>query len=123
MKRFVFLLFIFGWALAAPLTPLTGIPVLPDNTVVKMISQDLTSNYATGIIRRNTLILTAENARLPANETVHLWIGVPNEETRSFKVVVSKDGKDCHLEIKGEKISFATLLREAYNVKLEWKAP
>ena len=123
MKHFLAWLFLFGWALAAPLQPLPNLPSLPEASRVEVVGQDLKVKHATGIVSKKTLTLIADKARLPALIKVNLWVAVPYDDVQNFVGTVSRDGKDILLEVGKEKVSFAETLNEAYNVKLEWKAP
>lgn len=116
-------LFCIGWALAAPVLPLPNVPALPDASRVEVIGQDLKVKHATGVVSRKTLTLVADRARLPASSRVQVWIAAPGEDVQNIAGVVNATGKDILLEVGKDKVSFEETLREAYGVRLEWKAP
>jgi hypothetical protein len=109
-------------AFAAPLQPLPDVPNLPEATRIDVVGQDLKVKHATGVILKKTLTLIADKARLPAYAKVNLWVAVPYNDVKNLSGTVSKDGKDIFLELNKEKVSFEEILREVYNIKLEWKA-
>ncbi len=122
--RLLALLLIISTALAAALPPLPGVSSLPDGTEVVIFSADAQSKLAKGAVKLRVLTLTALNDKLTPNDKVAVWISVPLKNTsnlKSFTGTVSKDGLDVNLEIENAKVSFSQTLKEAYNVKLEWK--
>jgi hypothetical protein len=124
--RLLALLLIISTALAAALPPLPGVSSVPDGTEVVIFSADAQSKLAKGAVKTRVLTLTALNDKLNQNEKVEVWLGVPTKpsydlKSFSFTGTVSKDGTDVNLEIANNKVSFTQTLKEAYNVKLEWK--
>jgi hypothetical protein len=84
--------------IATALAPWPGIPALPNGTGVTVLRQDGLARRAIGEIEYRQLVLQAQNARLPANEEVAIWLSLPNET--SPKVLLgraSSDGQDVWL--------------------------
>jgi hypothetical protein len=103
--------------IATALAPWPGIPALPNGTGVTVLRQ---------------------NARLPANEEVAIWLSLPNET--SPKVLLgraSSDGQDVWLtgsdaagNTSGAMVlssqsrsSFRQVLKDAYRIELRFKEP
>ena len=121
--KYWFWLLCIGWALATPMLPLPNVPNLPDASRIEVIGQDLKVKHATGVVSKKVLTLVADKARLPASSKVQVWIAAPGENVQNIAGMVSTNGKDILLEVGKDKVSFEETLREAYGVKLEWKAP
>ncbi|MFN3266403.1 MAG: hypothetical protein ACK41E_06130 [Deinococcales bacterium] len=115
------LILLCGWALTAPL--LSGVPTLPDTSRVEVVGQDLKVKYATGMVSKKVLTLTADKARLPTAARVNVWVAVAGEDVKNFVGVATRDGKDITLELGKERLSFEEILREGYGIRLEWKVP
>ncbi len=122
MKRLVATLLVLGSALAAPLLPLPGVPSLPETTQIQVMSHNAQAQYASGAVRKNVLSLVAKNKSLPSLERVHLWVTIPGGDPESFPGVATFTGQDVLIEIGREKLSLQQVLREAYNIKLEWRS-
>jgi hypothetical protein len=122
--RLLALLFIISTALAAALPPLPGVSSMPDGTEVVIVSGDAQSKLAKGVVKLRILTLSALRDKLTPLDKVEVWISVPLKNTsdlKSFPGLVNKDGTDINLELTNSKVSFSQTLKEAYNVKLEWK--
>lgn len=115
-------------ALAAGLSPLVGIPVIPDGSDVKVISLNA-AVYAAGIVKARVLTMTTPTAakRLPASERVQLWIGIPsatdssNRELKSIPATTTATGTDLLIGEGKERVSLTQVLREAYGIRLEMR--
>jgi hypothetical protein len=111
-------------AVAAPLLPLPSIPSLPDGTDVKVVSAT-TAVYATGVVKSRVLSISTTGGKLPSNEKVQLWIGIPNlsdpnnRDLKSLAAVTSASGTDIFVGEGRDRVSFTQLLKEAYGVRLE----
>jgi hypothetical protein len=112
-------------AVAAPLLPLPSIPSVPDGTDVKVVSAT-TAVYATGVVKNRVLSISTTSGKLPSNEKVQLWIGIPtpgdssNRDLKSLPAVTSATGTDIIILVEGrERVSFTQLLKDAYGVRLE----
>jgi hypothetical protein len=111
-------------AVAAPLQPLQNIPIIPDGTDVKIVSAT-TAVYATGVVKNRILSMSTTSGKLPGNEKVQVWIGLPiagdptNRDLESLTAVTSASGADVIVGDGKERVSFTQLLREAYGVRLE----
>jgi hypothetical protein len=118
---------LIGWMTAfawAGLGPLPGLPVIPDNSEVRILRNELQSVLASGTVRNRTLTMWVTGARLPAQERVRVWVGVPAagaSDLKSFVGIVSADGTDVLLEVGKERVSFAQVIREVYGIKIEMK--
>ncbi len=122
--RLLALLLLISTALAAALPPLPGVSSLPEGTEVVIFSSDAQSKLAKGVVKSRVLALSAQREKLTPLEKVEVWIGLPvknTSELKNFPGFASKDGLDVNLEINNTKVSFSQTLKEAYNVKLEWK--
>lgn len=114
--------------LAANLSPLAGIPVIPDGSDVKVVSLDA-AVYATGVVKARVLTMTTPTAakRLPANERVQLWIGIPsatdpsNRELKSISATTTPTGTDLLIGEGKDRVSLMQVLREAYGIRLEMR--
>ncbi len=111
----------FAWA---GLGHLPGLPVIPDNSEVRILRNELQSVLASGTVRNRTLTMWVTGVRLPAQERVRIWVGVPStgaSDLKSFAGIVSTDGADVLLEVGKERVSFSQVIREVYGIKLEMK--
>ncbi len=133
MRHLIYLMMILkgtllAITLAATLSPLTGIPVIPEGSDVKVVSLDA-AVYATGIVKARVLTMNTPTAakRLPANERVQLWIGIPsatdpsNRELKSVPAVTTATGTDLLIGEGKDRVSLTQLLREAYGIRLEMR--
>jgi hypothetical protein len=119
--RLLALLFIISTALAAALPPLPGVNSVPDGTEVVIWSADARSKLAKGAVKSRLLTMTTLHDKLTPNDKVAVWISKDTADVKSFPGLVNKDGTDINLELSNSKVSFSQTLKEAYNVKLEWK--
>ncbi len=113
-----------AFALAGPLAPLPGLNAIPDGSEVRVLRDELQSVLASGTVRNRVLTMITGSGRLPAGERVRIWISVPvgsSNDLKSFVGNVSTDGSDVLLESGKDRVSFASVLRDAYNIRLEMK--
>jgi hypothetical protein len=114
-------------ALAGPLAPLPGVPAMPDGTDVKVVNSTAQAVYATGVVRSRALVMTTSNGKLPRNERVHLWIGIPvgggsdDKNVVSITAMTSSGGTDILVGEGKDRVLLSQLLREAYNIRLEMR--
>jgi hypothetical protein len=118
--RLLATLLVLSSALAAPLLP--NVPALPEATQVQVMSHNAQAQYASGTVRKNVLSLVAKNRSLPSLERVHLWITVPGGDPESVPGVATLNGQDVLIEVGRERVSLQQILRETYNIKLEWRS-
>lgn len=115
-------------AFGAGLSPLAGVPIIPDGSDVKVVSLDA-AVYATGVVKARVLTLITPSAakRLPASERVQLWIGIPsaagssNRELKSFPAATTTTGTDLLIGEGKDRVSLTQVLREAYGIRLEMR--
>ncbi len=110
---------------AAPLAPLPNVPVIPDGTDVKIVALSEPAVYATGTVKNRVLVMTTVTGKLPANEKVNLWIGIPvpggtdTRDAKSFAATTSGLGTDLYIGTGKDRVSFTLLLKEVYGIRLE----
>jgi hypothetical protein len=113
--------------LAAPLSPLPDIPAIPDGTDVKVVSSTATTVYATGIVRGRVLSMTTSSGKLPRNEKIQLWVGIPvagavnDKDVKSISAVTSSSGADILITEGGARVSLTQVLREVYGIRFEMR--
>jgi hypothetical protein len=83
--------------------------------------------YATGVVRSRALVMTTSNGKLPRNERIHLWIGIPvtgagdDRNVVSITAMTSSAGTDILVGEGKDRVLLSQLLREAYNIRLEMR--
>jgi hypothetical protein len=114
-----------AFALAGSFTPLPGLNAVPDGSEVRVLRDELQSVLASGTVRSRVLTMITSGGRLPAGERVRIWISVPvgsSNDLKSFVGNVNADGTDVMLESGKDRVSFLSVLRDAYNIRLEMKS-
>jgi hypothetical protein len=113
--------------LAAPLSPLADIPAIPDGTDVKVVSSTATTVYATGIVRGRVLSMSTSSGKLPRNEKIQLWVGIPipgsvnDKDLKSISAVTSSTGADILITEGSGRVSLTQVLREVYGIRFEMR--
>jgi hypothetical protein len=86
------------------------------------------SSYDAGPMRGLGWLLsvTTSSGKLPRNERVHLWIGVPvagsdQKNVVSITALTSSSGSDILVGEGKDRVQLSQLLREAYNIRLEMR--
>ncbi|HEX2862958.1 MAG TPA: hypothetical protein VHN99_00195 [Deinococcales bacterium] len=103
-------------------SPLPGIPAIPEGSEVQVVRDDSQSFVAIGVVNNAVLLLNTRGVGLSPNELVKVWFLLANKATKQtdqkiFAGRVTPDGNDILLE-PNDRVSLREVLQKVYKIEL-----
>lgn len=105
------------------LSPLPGIPAIPEGSEIQVVRDDGQSFVAIGMVTAGVLLLNTQGNGLSPNEPVKVWFLLANKAKRQtdqkiFSGRVTPDSNDILLE-PNDRYSLRDVLQKVYHIELK----